>query len=223
MVDEAEKRRVRAAARLKAAREAAGFATAQKAAKRFGWVYRTYLTHENPTKSGRGFNNYAKEYAEAFGTTAAFLLAEDDEVISEIPNRTVPIMSMATAEELIEIAEGKKPKSNKRLAVGQGIGLSELAFAWTVTGDAMTSTREVISFADGDDVVIDPKSKIEAGCFVLAVVRGERLFRRYKPAVHGSDEVFSLIALNDFYPTIQTSKDEGSRIIGRAVRMVREL
>lgn len=223
MVDDAESKRARAAKRLRRARIEAGYKTPLEATNKFGWVHRTYLAHENPSKGGRGFKALVDEYAAAFGTTAAYLLVEEAVEISGIPNNTVPIMSLATASELIEIADGKKPQSNKRLAIGPGLQLSKLAFAFEVMGDAMFSREDHDSFKDGDMVFIDPRAPVAAGDFVLAVVNGEKLFRRYRPAVHGSDEAFTLIALNKFYPPIEATKANGARIIGRAMRQLRDL
>ncbi len=60
-----------AAIRLRRAREAAGFAAAEDASRRFGWKTSTYRAHENAQ------NHYyamAVEYADAFNVDPAWLI-----------------------------------------------------------------------------------------------------------------------------------------------------
>lgn len=59
------------AARLRKAREEAGFETAAEAAARFGWPPSTYSAHEN---GQNGFANDASKYAKAFKSTVSYLL-----------------------------------------------------------------------------------------------------------------------------------------------------
>jgi DNA-binding XRE family transcriptional regulator len=60
---------------LRAARIAAGFTSAAKAAEHLGAVVPTYSAHENGQNS---FNaELAKHYAQSFGTTAEWLLFGD--------------------------------------------------------------------------------------------------------------------------------------------------
>lgn len=59
-------------ARLKAARQAAGFARARNATDAFGWNYNTYQKHES---GERGITaTAAQKYAKAFGATAHWIL-----------------------------------------------------------------------------------------------------------------------------------------------------
>lgn len=60
------------AKRLAEARIAAGFATAQEAVNRFGWVYATYASHENGHRGIR--KETLAEYARAFKVDLAWLL-----------------------------------------------------------------------------------------------------------------------------------------------------
>lgn len=59
------------AKRLELARQAAGIENARQAAKRFGWVYETYVQHENGT---RGIARAADQYAAAYRVSKAWLL-----------------------------------------------------------------------------------------------------------------------------------------------------
>lgn len=62
------------AARLKQAREAAGYETATAAAVAKGYVYSTYAGHEN---GKRGFHDDAQKYAQAYGVSLDWLLNGD--------------------------------------------------------------------------------------------------------------------------------------------------
>jgi phage repressor protein C with HTH and peptisase S24 domain len=57
--------------RLKAAREKAGYPTAQKAAEAMGIKFPTYAGHEN---GSRGFDRKAEKYARKFGVSLEWLL-----------------------------------------------------------------------------------------------------------------------------------------------------
>lgn len=59
------------AKRLEKARIARGFLTAKDAARRHGWVYETYIQHEQGI---RGISRAASKYAKAFKVSEAWLL-----------------------------------------------------------------------------------------------------------------------------------------------------
>ena len=59
-------------ARLKQAREAAGFKTKREAVNHHRWVYPTYAGHEN---GNRGYSDDAITYAIAYGVRADWLLS----------------------------------------------------------------------------------------------------------------------------------------------------
>lgn len=81
---------VEQAARLHAARIAAGYATARAAAQRFGWTESRYVSHEN---AKRGINEAAcREYASAFSVSEEWLRdgrvgSSDDQKIHVDPLR----------------------------------------------------------------------------------------------------------------------------------------
>lgn len=221
-----EKRRA-AATRLRAAREQAGYATAKDASDHFGWNYPTYRSHEAGGKGSRGFSEYAQVYADAFGTTAAWLLLEDSNTSSvdqlRVANRAVPIMSMASYDDLIDVANGKKPKSNRTLPIGPGKDLSAQTFAVEISGTSMTSPTGR-SFAPGDHVVIDPAAELAPGCFVLVAIERhgvkEILFRKFTPLEHGSNETYDLVPLNPDFATIRVPGQSTVKILGRAALRV---
>jgi transcriptional regulator with XRE-family HTH domain len=63
--------------RLRKARQEAGFKWARAAALKFGWPISTYASHENGQTPVP--KEDAPKYARAFGVTAAWLLAIDDQ------------------------------------------------------------------------------------------------------------------------------------------------
>src|SRR5262249_48045968 len=58
--------------RLRQARQMAGFDTAAKAARHFGWGQSSYMGHENGTRGIRP--RVANKYAAAFGVSLGWLL-----------------------------------------------------------------------------------------------------------------------------------------------------
>lgn len=231
MVDDSRaSRRRTAAARLRKAREEAGFADAQSAADHFNWKYTTYRSHETQGKGGRSFSDFAEIYASAFGTTAAWLLFGEKETAPEddirVPNRMVPIMSMASYEELIEVADGKKPSSDRRIPIGSRMDLSPRAFAIEISGLSMVGPGDR-SFRPGDQVLIDPEAPLDPGCFILVGVeregRRELLLRKFTPVEHGSNDAYALVPLNRDFATINVPGSAIVRIIGRAVRHLSDL
>lgn len=179
---------------------------------------KTYRTYEN----GRSKlpDDVAELFATTVGRTAAYYLLGDSPHgsagLDDI--KVLHIMTLASAEELIAIADRKKkPSSNSRMGIGPGIGLSEYAFVYEAPDDAMAGTGRGAASC-GDPVIIDPEAKLKPGDVVLAVVGGEKLLRRYKPLKRGSDEEFELLAAaGSFEPAVFGSKKAGDRIIGRAM------
>lgn len=224
-----DKRRA-AATRLRAAREQAGYATAKDASDHFGWNYPAYRSHESLGKGGRGFAEYAQTYADAFRTTAAWLLLEDDNAQHydqlRVANRAVPIMSMASYDDLIDVTKGKKPRSNRTLPIGPGKDLSARAFAIEISGTSMVSPSGK-SFSPGDHVVVDPDAMLAPGCFVLVAIEHngnkEIVFRKFTPLEHGSNETYDLVPLNHDFAVIRVPGTATVTILGRAALHVNYL
>ncbi|MBB2973978.1 hypothetical protein [Mesorhizobium sp. RMAD-H1] len=82
------------AKRLQAAREARGFATPKEAAIYFGWVYETYIQHEQGI---RGITRAAAKYAQAFRVSEGWLLTGEGIGPDDNKPKTVPITGMAGA------------------------------------------------------------------------------------------------------------------------------
>lgn len=75
------------AARLRQARERAGFKSPTEAARAFGWVIPTYLSHENGT---RGFPvQRAMQYARAFRVNPAWLITGAGDMVKRGSSQVV--------------------------------------------------------------------------------------------------------------------------------------
>jgi SOS-response transcriptional repressor LexA len=213
-------------ARLQQARLNAGFKEAKEAANAHGWNYQTYKSHES---GGRRFRlETALEYARAFDVTAGWLLTGEGDIpaadsdAARVTTKRVPLMELTSIDSLVAISKGNKPKSDKVITIDASSDISPRAFAIEIGGNSMVA-GDAISFSPGDTVVIDPDRSLEPGCFVLAVVGGEAMLRAFKRIQRGSDAAFELVPLNSFYETIRTSTDDGSVIVGRAIRHIRKL
>ncbi|MEM9584810.1 MAG: helix-turn-helix transcriptional regulator [Pseudomonadota bacterium] len=101
--------------RLKAARKAAGYSSAQSACDAFGWKYPTYIGHENGL---RGFKGEAQNYAQVFRVSLEWLLtgrgtmrpAGETAEIIDIWSR-IPESDRGSARRMLEsLVEKESPK-----------------------------------------------------------------------------------------------------------------
>ena len=81
---------------------------------------------------------------------------------------------------------------------GGGCSASE-PFALRVLGDSMLP-----EFADGAVIIIDPEGLICDGCYVMAEVKNEYIFRQLRIA----ENKYYLQPLNDLYDTVEISGEE---------------
>jgi len=86
------------AIRLEFARTRAGFSTAKDAARRFGWVYETYIQHEQGT---RGLTRAAEKYAKAFKVSQGWLLTGEGRAPNE-GQAGVPLLGYVGAGQAVE-------------------------------------------------------------------------------------------------------------------------
>lgn len=213
--------------RLKLARMRAGWSDGKKAAVAHGWKYDTYKNHES---GARGLKrSQAEVYAKAFGVSVGWLLTGEvagaplDPVLTRVPIRVVPLMQHIDVQELKIVARGGPPVGVSDVPVDAGDDITPRSLAIRVRDSSMRSTGP-ISFDVGDIVVIAPELELEPGCLVLALVGNEAFFRKYRPVGTAIPaESFSLVPLNEDYPTISASLTEGAEIVGRAIRHIRRL
>lgn len=89
------------AARLKKAREEAGFLDATSAARAFGWTIPTYLSHEN---GSRGFKSQvAKRYAAVYKVSAAWLISGEGQMRGPGIDAQLVALPPAVSKHLIEL------------------------------------------------------------------------------------------------------------------------
>ena len=75
------------------------------------------------------------------------------------------------------------------------------AYAVDVRGRAMEP-----ALVDGDELIVDPNIQPQPGDFVLAVVDGVAVLRKWRPV--GRDGRFHLVALNPDYPLLECDKSD---------------
>lgn len=213
--------------RLKLARMRAGWADGKKAALAHGWKYDTYKNHES---GARGLKrSQAEIYAKAFDVSVSWLLTGEvagaalDPVLTRVPIRVVPLMELISIEELKAVARGGPPVGVSDVPVDAGEDITPRTLAIRVEDTSMRCNgRE--SLEPGDTVLFAPEAPLEPGCIVLAVVADEALIRKYRPATRGTCAAdFTLVPLNEDFPTVRTSIADGSEIVGRAIRHIRPM
>ncbi|WP_276200603.1 S24 family peptidase [Chelatococcus sp. XZ-Ab1] len=162
--------------RLRRARIEAGFSSAMGAAKRFGWSPSTYAAHENG--QNRFDEKAARKYAEAFKTSAAWLLTGEGEGLTS--GHTVPIMGY--------IGAGAEIQPEFEQVPPEGLDTVELPFpvpddmiGLEVRGDSMLP-----AYSDGDVVVVYRDQRYAPDTYIgeEAAVRthdGRRFLKRLAP------------------------------------------
>jgi SOS-response transcriptional repressor LexA len=213
--------------RLKLARMRAGYRDGKQAAVAHGWKYDTYKNHES---GARGLKrSQAEVYAKAFRVSVSWLLTGEvagaalDPVLTRVPIRVVPLMELISIEQLKAVARGGPPVGVSDVPVDAGEDITPRTLAIRVEDTSMRcSGRE--SLEPGDTVLFAPEASLEPGCIVLAIVGDEAVIRKYRPALRGARATeFSLVPLNEDFPTIRTSIADGSEIVGRAIRHIRPM
>lgn len=139
--------RPESAKRLEQARVARGFSTPKDAARYFGWIYETYIQHEQGT---RGITRQSKKYANAFRVSEAWLLTGEGNGPDAASKRMIPIVGYVGAgAEVLSIDDHEK---------GGGLdeidppfdGLSHSTVAVRVRGNSMAP-----AFDEGDVLLYD--------------------------------------------------------------------
>jgi len=98
--------------------------------------------------------------------------------------------------------------------------LTEAAFAVEITDSACSPKIDA-----GDIVIVEPMRSVEPGGFVAAYVDGIKtgVIRKYRPKHAIDKDVFQLVSTNEDFPTIDVSRDNPGRILGRAVKVIKNL
>lgn len=117
------------ALRLIEARIARGFKNPKDAARHFGWVYETYIQHE---QGNRGLSKSYKRYAKAFNVDEAWLLTGRGRgPLGDTTMRMIPIVGYVGAgAEVFSIDDHAK-----------GGGLDEIKSPWSELGPDAVAVR----------------------------------------------------------------------------------
>lgn len=212
--------------RLRLARLHKGFAHPTDAARAFGWVVSTYISHEN---GNRGMSiEAASRYANAFGVNVGWLLSGENppkwsgKPVSSgqlKPMRAIPRLNFA------ELSALKPDTLTDQLAacaeksiVAIDPALGTDVFELTLEDDSMAPDFKV-----GERIAVDPAQTPKPGDFVVAIVNGVGLFRRLRIAGFSADgkPQLQLQPLNDAWPPQLVDAD--AWIVGKAVLHTRAL
>ena len=160
------------AQRLEMARKNKGFRTPKDAARAYGWVYETYIQHEQGV---RGIGRQSKKYADAFGVSEAWLLTgEGDGPGGTTSPVRVPIHTWVSAGMLMR-------DDSSQDIVGQikvtDLDPRERWIALRVDGDSMDriSPPGSIIFINTNDKRLVPNA-----CYVIADGENNVTYKRYR-------------------------------------------
>lgn len=169
------------AARLKLARESAGFATAAAAADHFGWNRNTYASNEN----GNAAFSYqrAKAYAQAFGVRHAWLYEDIG-----TPDSDVEAPSASNAPILVPVVGrvGADNEGRVLFATGQQAGDlvplppggSDRAVALLIAGHSMRGLADDGGLIYFEDQRTPPTPDMFGQVVVVETLEGEVLVKR---------------------------------------------
>jgi len=98
--------------------------------------------------------------------------------------------------------------------------VSQEAFFLVITGDSTAP-----EFRDGDCLLIEPRVAPEPGDYVVAIdgARKKAYLSRYRlrGIKQDGDDIFELVPLNDYYPTIR-SEEQRLSVVGTVVELRRQ-
>lgn len=195
-------------ARLRVAREHAGFKTAAEAAISLGKKYQTYAAHEN---GSRGVVRAAPVYARRFRVSLDWLLRN----LGPGPGDAEPVIAgMMTVPLLTWISAGALSREDIRDEALGSVNVTSLPegdwIALRVQGDSMDriSPPESIIFVNRND-----KQLVANACYVIADEDGAATYKRYRP---GPPPRFEPVSTNQEHEPI--FPDHTPMIVGRVRR-----
>jgi phage repressor protein C with HTH and peptisase S24 domain len=164
--------RPEAAKRLEMARVKRGFATAKDAARFFGWVYETYIQHEQGI---RGIGRQSRKYADAFRVGEGWLLTGEGEGPgSDGPIRSIPILAWVSAGDLSR--DDIQQDVVGEIAVA-GLDAKGRWIALRVEGDSMDRISP-----PGSIILVNTSDRqlVPNACYIIANGEGEATYKRFR-------------------------------------------
>lgn len=215
-----------AAARLKSAREQAGFRSARAFAKSANFKPTTYNQHETGKRTLR--RTHAEAYAPKLRVDADWLLT--GKVNSQLPNNgnylenshvimSVPLLDTASLDTFIRIKMGDIPRApdNRSEPVPSKIYAGPRTYALSPTDNALASGKPALT---PDAIVyLDPDAEQETGDVVAAVITGypRVVLRKFKQIVgRGGRAAFELLSLDPDYASFSSEEHE-INLVGKMI------
>lgn len=158
------------------------------------------------------------DLAGAFGKTAAELMYGTN-VASPVGVVNIPLL---TLNELGTIQYEKVISESwgGRVVQVASADLTEAAFAVEITDSACSPKIDA-----GDIVIVEPMRTAEPGGFVAAFVDSMKtgVVRKYRPRHAIRKDDFQLVSTNEDYPVIDVTPDNPGHILGKAVKVIKNL
>jgi SOS-response transcriptional repressor LexA len=196
------------AKRLETARIHRGFATAKDASRYFGWVYETYIQHEQGI---RGIGRQSKKYADAFRVSEGWLLTGEGEGPGHTPLQRIPILTWVSA--------GTMARDDGQQDI---IGETDAAdldpkgrwIALRVEGDSMDRISP-----PGSLIFVNMKDRrlVPNACYIITNGDGEATYKRFRANPPRFEPVSTNPAHEPIFP------DGEPAVLGRVRRSVLEM
>lgn len=155
---------VKPGARLRAAREAAGFSSARQAAQRMGWSETTYTQHESGTRGLK--QSVAETYAKAFGVDAAWILFGSGRGPTERPHVVRP--QGFSESDVMPISELPSDRQRTMRQIARAVRPGDRHPAYYVMG----RSRPDLLLAKGDLLILDLGARASDGDVVILQMFG---------------------------------------------------
>jgi SOS-response transcriptional repressor LexA len=159
------------AKRLEVARLHRGFATAKDASRFFGWVYETYIQHEQGI---RGIGRQSKKYADAFRVSEGWLLTGEGDGPGPAQSRRVPVLTWVSA--------GAMARDDGQQDIIGEIEASDLDpkgrwIALRVEGDSMDRISPPGSLIF---VNLNDRRLVTNACYIITNDDGDATYKRFR-------------------------------------------
>ena len=200
--------RPEAAKRLETARIQRGFATAKDASRFFGWVYETYIQHEQGI---RGLGRQSRKYADAFRVSEGWLLTGEGEGPGSVQLGRIPILTWVSAG-AVALEDGQQD------IIGEtdmsGLDPRGRWIALRVEGDSMDRISPPGSLIF---VNLNDRRLVTNACYIIANDGGAATYKRFRANPPRFEPVSTNPAHEPIFP------DGEPAVIGRVRRTVLEM